>query len=212
MSEQKMTMADLQTTGCRFGFVIDRSGTMSDPYDGKLNRLEATREYIKGIARGVKHMLPPGEGFAACYFGKKVSEVKVDISEDRIDDFFKEFWAVGGTNTHEALQKMADKLFSIRAAKGDKIPMCIFLFTDGKPDDEEKTAQVIVSVSKKLESRKEFGIQIIQVGNDKEASDYLGVLNDKLEGVAKHDIVAVTNLTEIEDISPPELVLSTFTE
>ncbi len=209
----KMTMADLQASKCRFAFVIDRSGTMSDPLEGSpMNRLESTREYIKGIARGVQHLVPDGEGFFACYFGKKVSEIKVGISADRIDDYFKEFWAVGSTNTAEALQKMSDKMFEFRATKGDKIPMCVFLFTDGKPDDEAKTAQVIVNISKRIDSRNEFGIQIIQVGNDKEACEYLTVLNDKLEGVAKHDIVAVTNLSEVEDIAPPELVLSTFTE
>jgi uncharacterized protein YegL len=209
----RMTMADLKTGRVRQAFLLDTSGTMSRKLPGKkMTRYNSMWENVEGIANATEEFLPDGEGFIICRFASQVGDIKENVKTDEFEDVKNESWAVGNTCTDLAIAKLRDRLFAIRAAKGDKIPLMVWLFTDGKPDDPKATARVIVETTKMIKDRKEFGIHIIQVGDDQDATDYLQVLNDDLpKAGAEHDIVAVSTMDKLEKISPPELLLATFT-
>lgn len=209
----KMTMTQLKDGRVRQAFLIDTSGTMSRKLPGKkMTRFDGMWENVEGIANATESFLPDGEGFLLCRFASNVGDIEENVKPEDIENLKAECWAVGNTATDEALDKVINRLFAIRAQHNDNIPMMIWLFTDGKPDDTNKTARVIIDTTKRIKSRTEFGLHIIQVGDDDKATQYHEVLNDDLpKAGAQHDIVAVTNMDQLEKKSPPELLLDTFT-
>jgi hypothetical protein len=85
--------------------------------------------------------------------------------------------------------------------------------TDGEPDDRKAVMRVIVETTLKLDRDEELGISFIQVGNDREATQFLKVLDDQLQSVgAKFDIVDTITIDEMEDITLTEVLMNAITD
>ena len=93
-----------------------------------------------------------------------------------------------------------------------ELPSSIIVITDGEPSDgiqgQKALANLIVNTSKKLESDNELGISFIQVGNDKQASEFLKKLDDELLSVgAKFDICDTKTFADLENQSLDKILL-----
>jgi hypothetical protein len=73
-----------------------------------------------------------------------------------------------------------------RREKADKVrPLNIIVLTDGKADDAKSTKKTIIKMGKKLDKMNapltQVGIQFLQVGDDKDAAEWLKGLDNDLE-------------------------------
>ena len=69
-------------------------------------------------------------------------------------------------------------------------PLSILVITDGMPDNQVSSEQLIVDVGNSLTDPEELNITMVQVGDDSKANDYLDTLDTKLGPLgAKYDIV-----------------------
>ena len=88
----------------------------------------------------------------------------------------------------------------------------IGILTDGAASDEAEVIKVIADATKRINSRKDFGILFIQVGNDPAATKFLDRVDNGLAGgVADFDVVAVTKLEDLEDMSCEQIISLAFT-
>lgn len=88
----------------------------------------------------------------------------------------------------------------------------IGILTDGAASDKEEVIRVIADATKRITSRRDFGILFIQVGNDPDAAAFLDEVNNGLEGgVADFDVVACTKLEDLEDMSCEEIITLAYT-
>ena len=91
----------------------------------------------------------------------------------------------------------------------------ILVVTDGKPDDQEAVAKAIIEASKQIDKDEELAISFIQIGNDKEATEFLKFLDDDLKKMgAKFDIVDTVSIEDIEDenLTLKEVLLKAITD
>ncbi len=192
---------------------IDTSGSMKETDalpNSPMTRLEAVHESASALAAELEKY--DDDGITVVRFASKV-RVYDGVTHAKVDQIFQEFRPMGSTNTKEALETVINKFLAKRQEKGDVKPACIIVFTDGAPDDPIGTASVIVNATKRIKDRSELGILFVQVGKDGEAAAYLEKLNSHLtEAGAQHDIVAVTKIEDLEDVSPRELVEMAFTD
>ncbi len=88
----------------------------------------------------------------------------------------------------------------------------IGILTDGAASDKDEVIRVIADATKRITSRRDFGILFIQVGNDSNAAAFLDEVNNGLEGgVADFDVVACTKLEDLEDMSCEEIITLAYT-
>ena len=194
--------------------LLDFSGSMATEDvvrgSGKLSRLKAMQESTKAFAGELeKH---DKDGITIAKFAGKV-KLYDGVTSAKVDDVFNENRPMGGTSTDVALKMVADKFLAKREADKEDRPIFVGIFTDGQPDNKLKLAEAIVDITKKIKDRREFGILFIQVGNDADATKFLHTLNNDLESAgAAHDIVAVCQLDDLEDLTTEEIVTMAFTE
>jgi hypothetical protein len=88
----------------------------------------------------------------------------------------------------------------------------IGILTDGAASDKEEVIKVIADATKRITSRRDFGILFIQVGNDPDAAAFLDEVNNGLEGgVADFDVVACTKLEDLENMSCEQIITLAYT-
>ncbi|MBU6453596.1 MAG: VWA domain-containing protein [Cyanobacteria bacterium REEB67] len=200
-----VTASGFDVSNIDIAIAIDTSGTMSKTDGNKSGqtRMQASKESTIALAAEAEKYDP--DGITVARFASKV-RIYDGVTEAKVEQIFAEFRPMGSTNTKEAVEQLINMFLAKRAAAGAAAkPACIVVITDGEPDDKVGLAQVIVNASKQLKSRSELGILFVQVGNDPDAAAYLAKLNDDLTSAgAKFDIVAVTKLEDLEDISPVE--------
>ncbi len=74
----------------------------------------------------------------------------------------------------------------------------LFVFTDGEPNDEKKTFEVIAGITQELKDEHEFAISFLTVGQRSAGLEaFLAQLDNGIPG-AKHDIVDVKRLEEVD--------------
>lgn len=199
--------------------IVDTSGSMrkKDAGPGKnQKRLDATQESALAFTDYVSKF--DDDGVTIIRFASKV-DVHDGVTVDTLENIFAEFNPMGGTATDQAIQKAADMYFqkaAQRKSKGEAFKSAFLaIFTDGAPETDaskKNTAKVIVDITKKIKDRSEFGMIFFQVGNDQEATDFLDKLNNDLDGVADHDIVAVRRLEDMESVTIEDMITEAFTE
>jgi uncharacterized protein YegL len=208
----EVNKVDLNNLDC--ALAVDTSGTMrtTDAIKGSpLTRLEATRE--TAVAYAAELEAYDKDGITVVRFAGKV-RLYDGVTSKKVEEIFQEFRAMGSTNTKEAVEQLINLFLGKRATAGAAAkPAFIMVFTDGKPDDPVGLAQVIVDATKRIKDRTELGILFVQVGEDPEAADYLAKLNNDLGTAgAKHDIVAVCKLIDLEDLSLQEVIEMAFND
>jgi uncharacterized protein YegL len=191
--------------------VIDKSGSMDakDTPSGQ-SRWKYVQESATAIANKLAEFDP--DGITVVPFAG-THKWYPNTTPEKVNQIFVENSPMGGTTLAPALQACFDDYSSLKAKGQAKANGAIIVvLTDGQPSDEAQVAKSIVQFTKKLDNGDgEFGIAMLQVGKDPEATAFLKRLDDNLvkEG-AKFDIVDTKTMEELENIGLVDAIVASL--
>lgn len=181
--------------GDNFIFAVDVSASMqtTDCPNGT-SRIEYLKEQVKTFA--VEASKWDEDGIDVLGFGQKVTAHR-NVTAEKAQDI------IGSLKANEG---MTDTASVIKAAygihkEGKYAQTVFFLATDGEPSDRNAVKKAIIDISNDIKDEHEFAISFLTVGNvAPDLRAFLDALDDDLKG-AKHDIVDVKKLEEVDFIS-----------
>jgi hypothetical protein len=189
-----------------YTLIIDKSGSMAitDKDDKKIkneqvmkNRWELIEESTIALASKCEKLDP--DGITIYTFSTNFKKY-VNVTARKVVDIFENEDPFGNTNMAGVLQAALDDYFQ-RKMIGQAKPNgeTILVVTDGKADDTIAVIRTIVEATQKMDRDEELAISFIQIGADKEASEYLEYLDDQLQQDrgAKFDIIDTITIDEI---------------
>jgi hypothetical protein len=189
--------------------IIDKSGSMSKAdQPGGLTRWEAVEESTLALARKCERFDP--DGITLYAFSSRFKRYD-NVTASKVEDIFLENDPVGRTALDLVLKDAFDRYFERKATgqTGDKKGETLLIITDGVPDDQRAVVELILDATQRLDQDQELAISFIQVGDDPGVREFFKALDDDLQGVgAKFDICDTITLTEMEDMSLTEVLMS----
>ena len=195
-----------------YTLIIDKSGSMSiNDQPGGKTRWDAAQESTLALARKCEQFDP--DGITVYLFSGRFRRYD-NVTSDKVSQVYQENEPMGRTDLASVLQDaIADYLN--RKASGEAKPNgeTILVITDGEPDDRKAVMRVIIEASRQLDRDEELAISLIQVGNDRKATEFLKALDDQLESAgAKFDIVDTVTIDDMEDMTLAEVLLNAITD
>lgn len=191
-----------------YTLIIDKSGSMSspEPLTGK-TRWVAVQESTLALAKECEKLDP--DGITVYLFSGRFKRYD-HVTSDKVSQIFAEHDPMGKTDLASVLYDALDNYFQ-RKAVGEAKPNgeTIIVVTDGEPDDRKSVMRLIIEASRKIDRDEELGISLVQVGNDKLATQFLKALDDRLESAgAKFDIVDTVTMEDMENMTLTEVFLN----
>lgn len=191
-----------------YTLIIDKSGSMSspEPLTGK-TRWVAVQESTLALAKECEKLDP--DGITVYLFSGRFKRYD-HVTSDKVSQIFAEHDPMGKTDLASVLYDALDNYFQ-RKAIGEAKPNgeTIIVVTDGEPDDRKSVMRLIIEASRKIDRDEELGISLVQVGNDKLATQFLKALDDRLESAgAKFDIVDTVTIEDMENMTLTEVFLN----
>lgn len=178
--------------GDNFIFAIDVSASMGqkDTPSGQ-SRIDYLKEQVNGfIAEAAKW---DTDGIDVVLFGHNVRSEK-GVTPDKAKAIIDPLTAnQGSTDTAGAIREA----WKLHRAGGYKQSV-LFLATDGEPNNESAVLTTIAGITSELKDEHEFAISFLTVGQPSAALEaFLKTLDDAIPN-AKHDIVDVKRLEEVD--------------
>lgn len=206
-----------------YTLIIDKSGSMAiaDTDDQKVKseqliktRWELIEESSIALASKCEKLDP--DGITIYTFSSNYRKYS-DVTARKVIEIFEDEEPFGNTNLAGVLQAALDDYFQRKASKQTKLNgETILIVTDGKADDTVAVIRTIVDATQKMDSDEELAISFIQIGSDKEASEYLAYLDDQLQQNrgAKFDIVDTISIEQIlaQGLTLTEVLLRAITD
>lgn len=191
-------------------FLVDKSGSMlTNDCPGGKSRWDFSQETTKALASLAERFDPDGITVVPFAGQFKVYE---GTTAAKVSQIYQENNPGGSTNTAAVLKNRLDAYFA-RKAKGGAKSTCMFVMTDGAPDDQQAVANVIIAATKQMDADEELAISFLQVGLDPEASRFLEWLDDGLVAKgAKFDIVDTVKIADVENFTIEQLIEKAFTD
>jgi uncharacterized protein with von Willebrand factor type A (vWA) domain len=191
-----------------YTLIIDKSGSMSTPdQPGSRSRWDTAQESTLAVARKCEQFDP--DGITVYLFSGRFRRYD-NVTASKVAQIFQENDPSGTTNLAAVLKDATDSYFQRKAAGQTKENgETILVVTDGEPDDRKAVMKVIIEASRHMERDEELGISFIQVGGDPQATKFLKVLDDELQGAgAKFDICDTVTLDDMEGMTLAEVLLN----
>jgi len=161
---------------------------------GNKSRIDFCKEQFKVFASEANKYDPDGCDYFT--FGHKITPYYNQEIKDAIKIIDNLKANEGMTKTADVIQAAWDRALEIRA-EGCEDNIVTMIVTDGEPSDPEAVKTVIRNIADKLNSREEFGIIFLTVGQiDSNLRAFLTDLDDNLN--AKHDIVDVKDFMQVD--------------
>lgn len=195
-----------------YTLIIDKSGSMSiNDRPGGKTRWDSAQESTLALARKCEEIDP--DGITVYLFSGRFRRYD-NVTSDKVSQIYQENEPMGRTDLASVLQDAVDNYFQRKAAGMAKTNgETILVVTDGEPDDYKSVMRVIIEASQKLDRDQELAISLIQVGNDRKATEFLVALDDRLESAgAKFDIVDTVTIDDMEGLTLTEVLLNAITD
>jgi uncharacterized protein with von Willebrand factor type A (vWA) domain len=194
-----------------YTLIIDKSGSMSTTDSGtNKSRWEIIKESTLALARKCDQIDP--DGITVYLFSGKFKRYD-NVSAAKVEQIFQENEPMGGTNLTAVLQDALNNFFQRKKAGEVKTGETILIITDGEPDDRRSVFEVIIEATKRMTTDEELALSFIQVGRDRNATDFLKALDDKLQSIgAAFDIVDTVTVSDMEDMTISEVLLSAISD
>lgn len=195
-----------------YTLIIDKSGSMSiNDRPGGKTRWESARESTLALAKECEKIDP--DGITVYLFSMRFRRYD-NVTADKVNKIYAENDPMGRTDLASVLYDAVDNYFERKAAGQAKANgETILVITDGEPDDYKAVMRVIIEASRKIERDEELGISLIQVGNDRKATQFLKALDDQLESAgAQFDIVDTITMDDMQGLSLAEVLLNAITD
>jgi uncharacterized protein with von Willebrand factor type A (vWA) domain len=195
-----------------YTLIIDKSGSMATPdQKGGKNRWSAAQESTFALANKCEQFDP--DGITVYVFSGKFKRYE-NVTSLKVSQIFQENDPSGTTDLAGVLKHATDSYFTRKKNQETKPNgEIILVITDGEPDDRKAVMRVIIEASRQMDRDEELAISFIQVGNDVQATRFLKVLDDELQGAgAKFDICDTITMDDMEDISLSEVLMNAITD
>ncbi|BAY94804.1 MULTISPECIES: vWA domain-containing protein [unclassified Tolypothrix] len=195
-----------------YTLIIDKSGSMATPdQKGGRTRWLAAHESTLALASKCEQFDP--DGITIYVFSGKFKRYE-NVTSAKVSQIFQENDPSGTTDLAGVLKHATDDYFQRKAANQTKPNgETILVVTDGEPDDRKAVMKVIIEASRKMDRDEELAISFIQVGTDANATRFLKVLDDELQGAgAKFDICDTVTMEDMEDMSLAEVLLNAIND
>jgi von Willebrand factor type A domain len=195
-----------------YTLIIDKSGSMSiNDRPGGKTRWESAQESTLALARKCEEIDP--DGITVYLFSGRFRRYD-NVTSDKVSQIYQENDPMGRTDLASVLLDAVDNYFGRKAAGEAKANgETILVVTDGEPDDYKSVMRVIIEASRKIDRDDELGISLIQVGNDRKATQFLTALDDQLQSAgAKFDIVDTVTIDDMEGMTLAEVLLKAITD
>ena len=186
----------------QYTLIVDKSGSMSttDMPGGK-SRWSAMQENTLALARKIDQLDPDGITVYVFSGGFKRYD---NVTSATVEQIFNENDPSGSTALHKVLEAALSDWASRRPPEGETI----LVVTDGEPDDRKEVMRQIIEYSRKMDADEELAISFIQIGSAQEASRFLRLLDDELQGAgAKFDIVDTVTPDDMDNLTLQEILL-----
>ena len=191
-----------------YTLIIDKSGSMATPdQKGGRTRWVSAQESTLALASKCDQFDP--DGITVYLFSGRFKRYD-NVTAGKVTQIFQENDPSGSTDLASVLKHATDDYFQRKSA-GQTKPNgeIILVVTDGEPDDRKAVMKVIIEASRQMDINEELGISFIQVGKDAQATRFLKVLDDDLQGAgAKFDICDTITMDDMEDLSLSEVLLN----
>jgi uncharacterized protein with von Willebrand factor type A (vWA) domain len=195
-----------------YTLIIDKSGSMATPdQKGGKTRWVTAQESTFALASKCEQFDP--DGITIYVFSGKFKRYE-NVTSGKVAQIFRENDPSGTTDLASVLKHATDDYFQRKAANESKPNgETILVVTDGEPDDRKAVMRVIIEASRRMDRDEELAICFIQVGVDQQATRFLKVLDDELQGAgAKFDICDTVTMEDMEDISLSEVLLNAIND
>lgn len=195
-----------------YTLIIDKSGSMATRDQlGHKSRWETMQESTLALASKCEEFDP--DGITVYLFSGRFRRYD-NVTADKVTQVFKENEPSGRTDLASVLQDATNQYFQRKATGQTKLNgETILVVTDGEPDDRKAVMKVIIEASRRMERDEELAISFIQVGTDAQATKFLKILDDELQGAgAKFDIVDTVTIDDMEDMTLTEVLLNAITD
>lgn len=195
-----------------YTLIIDKSGSMATPdQKGGRSRWLAAQESTLALASKCEQFDP--DGITIYLFSGRFKRYE-NVTASKVTQIFRENDPSGSTDLAAVLKHATDNYFERKAA-GQTKPNgeTILVVTDGEPDDRKAVMKVIIEASRRMDRDEELAISFIQVGTDSQATKFLKILDDELQGAgAKFDICDTITIDDMEDYSLSEVLLNAIND
>ena len=195
-----------------YTLIIDKSGSMATPdQKGGRTRWVAAQESTLALASKCEQFDP--DGITLYVFSGRFKRYE-NVTASKVTQIFQENDPSGTTDLASVLKHATDDYFQRKNAKQTKPNgETILVVTDGEPDDRKAVMKVIIEASRRMDRDEELGISFIQVGTDQQATRFLKILDDELQGAgAKFDICDTITMDDMEDLSLSEVLLNAIND
>jgi len=195
-----------------YTLIIDKSGSMSIRDQlGSKSRWDIMQESTLALASKCEEFDP--DGLTVYLFSGRFKRYE-NVTVSKVAQIFKENEPSGRTDLANVLQDATNNYFQRKAAGQTKANgETILVVTDGEPDDRKAVMKVIIEASRRMDRDEELAISFVQVGTDSQATKFLKILDDELQGVgAKFDIVDTVTMDDMEDMTLTEVLLNAITD
>lgn len=188
--------------------IIDKSGSMSHPATRSgTSRWIAVQESTLALAQKCEEFDP--DGITVYLFSGSFKRYD-NVTSGKISQIFAEHEPMGRTDLASVLYDALENYFERKTRGEAKLNgETILIVTDGEPNDRKSVMRLIVEASRKIDRDEELGISLVQVGNDKLATQFLKALDDQLESAgAKFDIVDTVTIEQMQGMSLADVLLN----
>lgn len=195
-----------------YTLIIDKSGSMSvrDQASGK-SRWDIMQESTLALASKCEEFDP--DGITIYLFSGRFRRYD-NVTSDKVVQIFRENEPSGRTDLATVLQDAIANYFQ-RKSNGQtkENGETILVVTDGEPDDRKAVMKVIIEASRQMDRDEELAISFIQIGTDPQATKFLKILDDELQGAgAKFDIVDTVTMDDMEDMTLKDVLLNAIVD
>ncbi len=195
-----------------YTLIIDKSGSMSTrDQEGNKSRWVVMQESAFALASKCEELDP--DGMTVYVFSGRFKRYD-NVTADKVLKIFQENDPSGRTDLAAVLQDALANYFQRKTTGNTKSNgEMILVVTDGEPDDRKAVMKVIIEASRKMDRDEELAISFIQVGRDAEATRFLKVLDDELQGAgAKFDLVDTITMDDMEEMTLSEVLMNAITD
>lgn len=195
-----------------YTLIIDKSGSMATPdQKGGRSRWVVAQESTLALASKCEQF--DSDGITIYVFSGRFKRYE-NVTSSKVTQIFRENDPSGSTDLAGVLKHATDNYFERKAGGQTKSNgETILVVTDGEPDDRKAAMKVIIEASRRMDRDEELAISFIQVGTDQQATRFLKILDDELQGAgAKFDICDTITMEDMEDLSLSEVLLNAIND
>jgi len=190
-----------------YTLIIDKSSSLNTNDDNGKTRWQIAQESTFALAQHCDQIDP--DGITVYLYSGRFRRYD-NVTANKIKEIYALNEPMGKSNLKSVLQDALDNYFQ-RKANGEakENGETMIIMTDGIPDEPKEIIKLIIDATHKIDKDEELGISFIQIGKDRNATEYFKALDDLLEDAgAKFDIVDTITLEDMRQMSLTQVLLN----